>query len=374
MECPKVSEGTKEMSDWNPQVVKIEKIEKHPDADVLDIATVLGDYPVIVKRGEYQVGDLAAYISIDTIVPDTEAYYFLCPQAYEKQENKSEKPKLLGPKYSLGMVPERYRTIRAKKLRGVYSQGLIVKAPEGMNIGDSVVETLGLKKVEEEEEDNVPAFKKMRGSNAESPPKGWVVPYYDIEGLRKYLSCFIEGEEVVLMEKVHGRNSSFCHDGEKLWCKSRSWFKKQDPIDPWWDVAIRYDLENKLSKFPHMAFFSELYGLVKNFPYDTEVVEGKRQSKIRFFDVYDTKAMRWLDYDDCVRMVKDAGLEMMPELYRGAWKGKEGMYPYAEGKTLLGERHVREGFVIKSVRNRFEPKLNTRLILKLVGEGYNLAK
>jgi RNA ligase (TIGR02306 family) len=362
------------MSEWNPQVVKIEKAEKHSDADTLSVYTVLGDYPVIDKLDKYRVGDLVGYLPIDTIVPDTIDYYFLCPQAYEKQENKADKPKAIGPKYPLGMVPERYRTIKAKKLRGVYSMGMLVKAPAELKEGDSIVEPLGLKKVEEEAEENIPAFKRMRGSNAESPPKGWTIPYYDIEGVRKYLSCFQDSEEVVLMEKVHGSNASFCHDGEKLWCKSRLWFKKQDPTDPWWDIAIRYDLENKLAKFPHMAFFGELYGLVKHFPYDAEIVEGKRHSKLRFFDIYDTKAMRWIDYDDCVRMVKEAGLEMMPELYRGLWKGKEEMYPYAEGLTTMGGRHVREGFVVKSVRNRYEPKLNSRLILKLHGEGFNLAK
>jgi len=64
------------MSDWTPQIVKIEKVEKHPDADALDICTVLGDYPVITKRNEYQIDDLAGYIPIDSIVPDTNYFYF----------------------------------------------------------------------------------------------------------------------------------------------------------------------------------------------------------------------------------------------------------------------------------------------------------
>ena len=110
------------MTDWLPQVVKIEKVEKHPDADALDVATVLGDYPVIVKRGEYKVGDIALYLPIDTIVPDIQTYYFLCPKAYEKyEENGETKQRQLGPKYPLGQVPEKYRILKAKKIRGIYS-------------------------------------------------------------------------------------------------------------------------------------------------------------------------------------------------------------------------------------------------------------
>ena len=66
------------MGDWQPQAVRIEKIEKHPDADRLIIVTVMGDYPIITNMVSLQVGDLIGYLPIDTVVPDTEDFYFLC--------------------------------------------------------------------------------------------------------------------------------------------------------------------------------------------------------------------------------------------------------------------------------------------------------
>jgi RNA ligase (TIGR02306 family) len=365
------------MSDWSPQVVCIEKVEKHPDADVLDIVTVLGDYPVIVKRDDYKVNDLAAYIPIDSIVPDAQEYYFLCPKAYEKYEDEAGQiqQRQVGPKYQVGEVPEKYRIIKAKKIRGYYSQGMLVSCPiPACKVGDSVIELLNLKKWEEQEEDNIPNAKKARGANMASPPKGWSIPYYDVEGLRKYVSCLASDEEIVLTEKVHGSNAAFCHDGEQLWVKSRNFYKKMDEDDPWWDIAIRYDLINKLAKLPNMVFFGELYGSVKGFRYDCEIVAGAMHTKIRFFDVWDVKQMRYLDYDPFVVVVREAGLDLMPELFRGAWQGKDLMYPYAEGKTALGGKHVREGFVLRTVKERFEPRLNSRMQVKLVGEGYNLQK
>jgi len=50
------------------------------------------------------------------------------------------------------------------------------------------------------------------------------------------------------------------------------------------------------------------------------------------------------------------------------------MYPYAEGTSTLNPKHVREGWVLRTVKERYEPKLDSRMQVKLVGEGYNLKK
>lgn len=374
------------MGDWFPQIVKVEKVEKHPNADALDVVTVLGDYPVIVKRDEFKVGDVAGYIPIDSIVPDTQQFYFLCPKAYEKYDgpNGETLQRQLGPKYSLGSVPEKYRIIMAKKIRGTYSQGMLVELPRLIQIdefsmmdavpGMSIVTHLQLKKWEEPEEESLPGLKKTRGINAEKAPQGWTIPHYDINGIRKYLACLQDNEEIVLTEKIHGSNGGFSHDGERLWVKSRNFYKKQDEDDMWWDIAMRYDLANKLSQDPHMVFYGEVYGQVKGFRYDTVIAEGRLLTKIRFFDVWDTKKMRYLDYQDRVNLLNELGLDAVPELYRGPWLGKEQMYPYAEGTSTLNPKHVREGWVLNTLRERYEPRLDARMQVKLVGEGYNLQK
>lgn len=376
------------MSDWNPQVVVIEKVEKHPDADALDIATVLGDYPVITKRNEYQVGELSGYLPIDTIVPDRPEFYFLCPKAYEKYEEEGEiKSKMIGPKYPIGSVPEKYRVIKAKKIRGIYSQGMLVQVANFYDInasvekegavpkaGDSLVDLIGLKKLEEEEEENLPSIKRLSGINAEKPPQGWAIPHYDIDGVRKYLNCLLPGEQIVLTEKLHGSNAAFSHDGERLWVKSRNYYKKMDEDDMWWDIAIRYDLESKLKPFPGLVFFGEVYGQVKGFRYDAVIVEGRLLPNIRFFDVFDTKTMRYFSYQGRLDLLVAAELDAVPELYRGEWLGKEAMYPYAEGMSTLNPKHVREGWVLNTLKERYEPKLDSRMQVKLVGEGYNLQK
>ena len=369
------------MSDWQPQVVQIEKVEHHKDADSLDVVTVLGDYPVVVKRDEYNMGDLAGYIPIDSIVPDTYYFHFLCPKLYEKQPDGTQIQ--IGPKYPVGSVPEKYRIIKAKKIRGTYSQGMLVQLKVLGNFDDSdpmfagpypvpgmsIVDFLGLKKWEEPEEENVPNVKKGKGINAEKSPQGWAIPHYDIDAVRKYIEALQPDEQIVLTEKIHGSNAAFTHDGTRLWSKSRNYYKKMDPEDMWWDIAIRYDLENKLAQIPGLVIFGEIYGQVKGFKYDCTT-----ETRIRFFDVWDLKKMRYLDYDDRVKVLTDAGLDTVPELYRGPWLGKEQMYPFAEGLTTLGGKHIREGWVLNTLHERYESRLDSRMQVKLVGEGYNLQK
>lgn len=363
------------MTDWNPQIVKIEKVEKHPNADTLSIYTVLGDYPIVDKTGKYNVDDLATYIPIDSIVPDTEKYYFLCPKMYEKYEEDGEfKQRMVGFKYPVGSVPEKNRIIKAKKILNIYSQGLLDLPIPNLCLGDSVVEAIGLKKWEEEVEENLPNVKKTKGANAAPAPKGWAIPYYDIEGVRKYLNCLIPNEEIVLTEKINGSNASFVHDGTSLWVKSRNFYKKQNSDDMWWDIAYRYDLEKKLSLFPMMVFFGEIVGQVKGFRYDAKIENGQLATVIYFFDIFDLTKSRYLDYDDRIQIIQQIGLKATPELYRGPWRGKEHAYTYAEGPSTLNPKHVREGWVLNTIKERFEKKLNSRMQVKLIGEGYNLIK
>ena len=60
----------------------------------------------------------------------------------------------------------------------------------------------------------------------------------------------------------------------------------------------------------------------------------------------------------------------MPTLYVGPWLGFDAHKDLAEGKSTIAG-HVREGFVVKPTKERYADRFG-RVILKLVGEGYNL--
>ena len=50
---------------------------------------------------------------------------------------------------------------------------------------------------------------------------------YDIEPWQKYSNEFVDGEEVVITEKIHGSNSRFTFQNDRMYCGSHYQWKKE---------------------------------------------------------------------------------------------------------------------------------------------------
>jgi tRNA-binding EMAP/Myf-like protein len=382
------------MSEFHVRVVKIGPVEKHPNADSLSVTQIDGGYPVVFKTGTYKEGDLAIYLPIDSIVPDQPYYEFLA---------STQKDRLPGDP-----VPEKYRRIKAKKLRGVFSMGMLVPVSELPLHNDSSPPTEGqdvqqLMGVTKWEPDNcelqaLPREKKapswyeaipwwrrplttyfwrrlywrVKRGDADKPLAGPAEfhEYTDLEGLRKFKHVLEPGEEVWITEKIHGANGRFGWFEGKFWVGSHHRFlrKPQSGHNWWWDAAIAADLERKMKAAPGIGFYGEVYGCTqKGFGYDV----GSEKVGVRFFDAKNLKTGRYLDRFELAALLSDLELEAVPLLYRGPWS-KE-LLKLAEGTSNLNGKHVREGFVVTPAQERFHSSLG-RVILKMVGEGYHLAR
>lgn len=320
------------MSEFHVEVVRIGEIEPHPNADRLEITRIHGGYPCIIKKGSFQEGDIAVYIPIDTVLPDDERFEFL---------TSSDRKRL-----------------RAKRLRGIFSMGLIVPPDEGMTLGQDVTDVLGIKKWE-------PTIPATMGGENEPAPKGWFFPCYtDIEGFRRWPGKIDQLESVVITEKIHGANGRYAHDGERLWVGSRTCIKRRDEKNLWWKVAIELGLENKLSRLKMHVFFGEVYGQVQDLRYGHE---GKNTASFRVFDVFDVRNGRYLDHYDAQKAAEYVGVDWVPKLYVGKLADVD-INELAEGTSMLAD-NVREGFVVKPVKERYDDQLG-RVILKMHGEGF----
>lgn len=323
------------MSTFKVEVVELPEFQKHPNADRLFITKIF-DYPVIfnVDNG-YKQGDLVAYVPVDAVVPMTPEWAFLGDST-------------------------RSHRIKAKKLRGIFSMGMLTPAPAGSRPGDDVAEKLGIIKYESPEPES------LGGENEKDP--GFIPTYTDIENYRRYPHVIEKGEEVVLSEKLHGCNGRFCYHSQtnRFWAGSRTCIKKEDPKNLWWRAAFKHDLPTKLATFPNLVFYGEVYGQVQDLRYGA----AQNDLFLRFFDVFDIESGRYLDYDDAMDKIKRADLEPAPILYRGPWSTD--LLDLCEGKSELAD-HTREGFVVKPTKERWSDQVG-RTILKMIGQGYLLRK
>ena len=112
-------------------IEKISDLTPIPNADKIELATILG-WQVIVKKNEYKVGDYCVYIPIDTTVDPTREYF-----------------KFLA---SPNDICKRVK-IKTAKIRGVFSQGLIIpinEYPYEYVLGQDVSEFFDIQKYEKE--------------------------------------------------------------------------------------------------------------------------------------------------------------------------------------------------------------------------------
>jgi RNA ligase (TIGR02306 family) len=338
------------MTEFRVTATRITKITDHHSDDRLSVAKVF-DYSVVIRRGTRTVGDLVVYLPIGSIVPDNETFSFLFPRNDEGVL-----------RFSLGETPLRYRSIKAKKIKGIVSLGLIVDLPEGTWVeGDNLAYVMGITK-----DDSDDLCLLSSSEESEPNPFGWNFrTYTDIEHAKRHPGIFESLGRVAVTEKIHGANARYVHDGQRLWVGSHKQIKRKKPDSQWWKVALQEDLERKLSKFPMKIFFGEIYGKVQNLRYDSP--DGL---KFKAFDVFDISSDSFMNHDDAVDTIISAGIEHVPILYKGIWK--QSLFELSDKPSELGGG-ISEGIIIKPVREMLLPG-GERAIFKLHGDKYLLGK
>ncbi len=171
------------MAELKIEVVEIDNVIKHPNADRLDICTIKG-WECVSGRGQFLVGEKAVYIPIDSILPEE-----LEAKVFGNSKIKLNK--------------HRVRTIR---IRGAVSQGLLVPLEtlgikETVKVGSDLTGELGVTKYEPKD---VPSgmrtnLKKVTKAN----PNPHFHKYTSIQNIKNYNKLF-EGCDIVLSEKAHG--------------------------------------------------------------------------------------------------------------------------------------------------------------------------
>jgi len=344
-------------------LVEMIEVRPHPNADRLELARV-ADYSCVVPKDVYKTGDLVAYIPEAATVP------------LEVQQKLGVEGKLAGSKKD---------RVKAVKLRGVLSQGLVYPAKPEWTLGQDVGEELGITKYEPV----VPAHFAGNLCSAFG-----LTLSYDIENIKKHPEAFNDGETVVITEKLHGTwmcvgflPESHAEIGHLLitskGLSSKGFvFKNDDEANEgnvYVKTAKRLSIPERLltSNFHDVIKSTEpIYILGELFGKGIQDLDYASEHTFRVFDIYVgfPGKGKYLSNIGLEYACHDLGLERVPVLYVGPYS-RQVVDEYTNGKeTISGKsKHVREGVVIRPAVEVKQLGLpSERLQLKSVSEAYLL--
>ena len=219
-------------------VQKILSLNPIEGADRIEVARVLG-WDVVVKKGDFKVGDMGCYIEIDSIVPSTPIFEFMKERKY------------------------RVRTIKLKKQT---SQGLFmsfndlgITNTKRLKEGDDLTSLIGITKWEPDE-NNTPIyqgkgkksiwwklvytlpflkmFRKRCGPGASFP--GHLVPKTDETRIQAFGPSFLETYAdlpVAISQKMDGSSATFVYNKGKFSVASRNVWYIEKKDNNFWKVA-----------------------------------------------------------------------------------------------------------------------------------------
>lgn len=363
-------------STYKVPLTTILELNPHTNAERLELATVYG-FQVIVRKGQYKVGESVIYIPVDSILPQWLEDEIFPADSKVKLNN------------------HRVRQIR---LRGLASQGMLLDPidvskkvnPKYLTLEQDVAAILGVTKYEPPQRgpSHTQGLAKNRNKKHEHP---LFHKYNGLDNIKWFPTMFKDGDQVVIQEKMHGTNAR----ASVLPFVANTWRKKlkkffgiasktencygSNNVDI--SAATEYkgfygeDIYGKC--FSEMDIFSKLksgeivYGEIvgpkiqKGYEYDLESHE---------FLVFDVKVLqedgkfRWLNPSEVTEFCKDRGLNTVPQVYVGPYN-KDMTYSLTKGPSVYDPKtKVREGVVVKAAEG-YDVEGNKKA-LKWVSEDY----
>jgi RNA ligase (TIGR02306 family) len=319
-------------------------------ADAIECAIVDGGWPVVVKKDEYKVGDVAIYLEIDSWVP-----HELAPFLSKGQE----------PREYNGVKGERLKTVR---LRGQVSQGLLLPLNTpinggpmnggyalctlGLEVGQDLTESLGIQKWEPP----IPAQLQgmMKGNFPHFIPK---TDQERCQNLRKDIFETYKDDTYEVTVKLDGSSTTiYVKDGEIGVC-SRNIDLKETEGNSFWKASrdqniIETLLELCKEKGCDYAIQGELIG--EGIQGNPEKLKGQRFYLFDIYSITDGRYMTPLERYAVLDQLKMLGADIdhVPIIDQHVFLTQQyetidDLLNFAEGPSL-NPQTKREGIVFKS--------------------------
>lgn len=320
---------------------KIKELFPIKGADVIEAARVDG-WVCIVKKGEFQLGDLGVYFEIDSFLPGTDPRYSFLESKFITYE---------------GNKGARLRTIRLKKQIG---QGLILplaRFPElqDAKLGDDVTEILGIQKWEPyipaqlagQVKGNFPSF---ISKSEQERVQNLVEELEEHRGEELEVSIKLDGASMTVYrnQTEEGINHGVC---------GRNWELKETDTNSVWRVTRKDKMLEALDFLGrNLAFQGEIIG--EGIASNPEKIKGQAFYLYNIFDIDRYSYVSPEERFEIIEKLKENGFNIkhvpvLPTII--LHHSVDELLMMAEG-TSLNPQQQREGLVFKSKNSDFSFK------------------
>lgn len=285
-------------------IVKITQIEPIPEADKIELVSILG-WKCVVQKNIFNVGDLCIYFSIDSVLdPNNEHTSFF-----------QGKP------------------LKTKKIRGVLSQGLIGHInwlPSNIiyEEGTDVTTIMNVKKYVNNEELTVYDDSDKKQRMPEYVPK---TDEDRVQNCKKVLKELV-GKNVVVTRKEDGTSTTFIFKDGIFSTFGRNFCIDPNDKSAYYNIVRKqFDVEQKMTNFG------------KNIAIQGETVGpkiGKNRLNLtgydfRVFNIYDIDNSYYMSWDDVEQICTILKLNTVPVVYKGVFTELDSNIPYLLKKANM---------------------------------------
>ena len=335
-------------------IQKIQSLSPIPDADAIEVAQVLG-WKVIVKKGEFQVGDLVVYMEIDSLLPERPEFEFLRKNKFRIRTIRMRGQISQGICFPLNILPieTKWHIEEMEKARIANIHGA-----DGV-IGMDVTDILGVEKYEPP----IPA--ELSGKVKGAFPSFLIKT--DEERIQTLPDIPIKynNKGFIATEKLDGSSCSFYWRNGEFGVCGRNWEYSEDSKNSMWKFARQNKIEEKMG------------GLKRNLALQGEIIgEGIQKNKykikgqtVRFFNIFDIDKYEYLSYEEMLDVLDVLNLESVPIIETYIMPDSiDEILEYAVGKSVLNSQAEREGIVFV----RYEPNELGRVSFKAISNKFLL--
>jgi hypothetical protein len=371
----------------------IKNLEPIEGADQIEKATILG-WNVVVKKGEFSIGDKCVYIEIDSKLKEKETFEFLRSRKFRIKIIKLKGVISYGIVFPLsilekdGVLEDGWTYL--PEISGVEHSGLITSNLMNVRIEDDadLTDILGVEKYDLEEGESLQAAEKFKLNPKKSKIgnkiaywkwkiKTWfkqfdkkskggrfpshLCPKTDETRIQAYSQTALEslkGKSFTITTKMDGSSLTVIKHKKTVIVCSRNMALGENNQDKFWGAVYKYDLKRKVKSLGrNIALQMELVG---------EGIQGNRYNikgqEVRLFNVYDIDKKTYLSPKEMIVIAKKLEIPHVNVVNENFIFNHtvDELVAMATVKSVENEKVDEEGYVFKL--NDDESKLSFKVI------------